>query len=429
MGFVSLREMLNLLETLTTSEIQTIIFAITILGILSYTLGQVFSLLRLPNVIGEILGGIILGPSVLGIIAPDLQQRLFFAFPEEGKIVFVFYWIGLILLMFISGFKTEISFEKKNRKLIIVLLVGSSLIPLIIGFIISPFFASYFINSTADLMSFKILFSIGIAITSIPVISKIFIDLNIIDTRFAGVALSSATIEDLIEWFILSVVMEVSTKDSTFQEVLLVLGLTIIAFIFSLYVLPKVMGKIEKENKYLEALPFLFCLLYVSCMSLFKINIIYSAMLAGFILKRTKISTVRVMIEEKIQPFALTFFIPVYFALVGIRIDIINDFNIIRFVLFFVLSSVIQMGSIILTFITLKVRKEAIWNFAIAMNARGGPGIVLASVGYEFGIINAEFFTTLILTSILTSLVSGWWLRIQTEKCEECFEKIYQTDK
>lgn len=417
-----------MLETLTTSEIQTIIFAITILGIISYSLGKVFSLLRLPNVIGEILGGIILGPTVLGIIAPDLQKSLFFAFPEEGKVVFTFYWIGLILLMFISGFKTEISFKKENRKLIIVLLLGSSFIPLVLGFIVSPLFSSYFINPSADLISFKILFSIGVAITSIPVISKIFIDLNIIDTRFAGVALSSATIEDLIEWIILSVVMQVSTENSTLQEALAIFGITILAFTFSFYVLPELLKKMEKYPRCLEAFPFLFCLLYVACMSLLKINIIYSAMLAGFILKRTKISIVNNMIENKIKPFALTFFIPIYFALVGIRIDIINEFNSMRFLLFFVISSIIQMGSIILTFTTLKVRKEAIWNFAIAMNARGGPGIVIASVGYEFGIINKEFFTILILTSILTSLVSGWFLRIQTEKCVESFEKIYQAD-
>ena len=84
------------------------------------------------------------------------------------------------------------------------------------------------------------------------------------------------------------------------------------------------------------------------------------------------------------------------------------------------------IGTVILLLVVTKLRKKVVWNFGITMNARGGPGIVLATTAYNYGIINVEFFTVLILTTMLSSLIAGYWLRGQQRKDETIFENLIE---
>jgi Kef-type K+ transport system membrane component KefB len=191
--------------------------------------------------------------------------------------------------------------------------------------------------------------------------------------------------------------------------------------------MPKILIKLKNKIVSNIYFPIAFCFVYIVILSFLNINIMYSAFLAGLILKRS-FKNANIEIMNNLKNVSLSFFIPLYFALVGLRVDLINNFNIIRFIQFFTIASVLEIGGIILILNILKVRKEAIINFSVAMSARGGPGIVLAMVGYEAGIINIEFFTVLILTSILSSLFAGAWLRFQTKKGKEIFSKVYKND-
>ena len=122
--------------------------------------------------------------------------------------------------------------------------------------------------------------------------------------------------------------------------------------------------------------------------------------------------------------FAFSFFVPIYFALVGIQINLIHDFSIVRFVLFFAIAFGLEaVGTLIMAqFTNLNTRTKI--NFAITMNARGGPGIVLATVAYSYKIISVEFFTVLILTTMLSSLIAGYWLRRQQKVDEKVFTEL-----
>lgn len=114
---------------------------------------------------------------------------------------------------------------------------------------------------------------------------------------------------------------------------------------------------------------------------------------------------------DKIKDFALNLFVPVYFALVGIQLDIVHNFSFIRFSLFFIIAFGLEfIGTAgIMCFTNLK--KKTVLSLGITMNARGGPGIVLATTSYAHNIINIEFFTVLILTTMLSSTIAGYWLR------------------
>ena len=135
----------------------------------------------------------------------------------------------------------------------------------------------------------------------------------------------------------------------------------------------------------------------------------YSSFIAGYLVKALVGESKEV---ESIKEFSMNLFVPVYFALVGIQLDVVNNFSLLRFIIFFIIAFGLEfIGTIIPLFFT-KLRKITIMSLGITMNARGGPGIVLATTAYAYNIINVEFFTVLILTTMLSSMIAGYWLRI-----------------
>lgn len=126
-----------------------------------------------------------------------------------------------------------------------------------------------------------------------------------------------------------------------------------------------------------------------------------------------------------LEKFAFSFFVPIYFALVGIQLNVIHNFSATRFFLFFAVAFGLEFFGTWIMLIASKLQNRTKMNFAITMNARGGPGIVLATVAYSYNIINVEFFTVLILTTMLSSMIAGYWLRYQQQKDESVFNSFY----
>src|SRR3989338_6327328 len=171
--------------TIENLELARFFLAISLLLASAHFFGYIFTKFRLPKVVGEIFGGLLLGPTFLGFFAPEFYNRIFLA---EGKLLAIVYWFGLVLLMFTSGFELERKFNKYDKKTIIWLVIGSTVFPLLFGWLAASFFdLSKLIGSANNVLALKLIIVVSIAVTSIPVLSKIFIDLNIIKTRFAKI--------------------------------------------------------------------------------------------------------------------------------------------------------------------------------------------------------------------------------------------------
>ena len=112
-----------------------------------------------------------------------------------------------------------------------------------------------------------------------------------------------------------------------------------------------------------------------------------------------------------IKKVAFALFIPVYFALVGIKLDVVHNFSVSGFLFFFIVVFGLEFIGTVGTMWFSKLKKKTIISLGITMNARGGPGIVLATTAYSFSIINLEFYTVLIITTMLSSAIAGYWLR------------------
>ena len=422
-----------ILTTLTDQEITMTLTALASLLAGAFVVGKIFEKIQAPKVVGEIIGGILFGGTFLGEVMPELMSGIFNSFSEEGKVLNIFYQLGLSFLMFSSGYNTKIDLQKKNANIFVSLFIGATIIPMLAGLPFVGPFAPYFIGKAGNHAAFVLVFIIGVAITSIPVISKIFFDMGIINTRFANVVLTASTLQDLCLWILLNTAIDIAqSQELNVASMCVVILLTLALFLIIHFIGRKLETvDIRISNSSFMQLCFICLFGIVAALSILKINIMYSAFLTGYIIR--SITNKDKNAEEKVKcitEFSFAFFIPVYFALVGIQLNLLHNFSLVRFLLFFMLAFVLEwIGTVFLLLTTTKLKKKVIWNFGITMNARGGPGIVLATVAYNYGIINIEFFTVLILTTMLSSLIAGYWLRRQQKKDETIFDNLTEGEE
>ena len=278
--------------TLSNLELTRFFFAIVLLLISAHTFGYIFQKCQMPKVIGEIVGGIVLGPTLLGHFFPEIHNWIFNGFESEGKLLSLIYWFGLVFLMFISGFEVQKSIGREDRKTIFALLLGSTAIPFIAGWLAPNFYDfSPYLGAKGNSIAFNIVVAIAVAITSIPVISKIFIDLGIINTRFAKIVLSTATIQDVILWVALAIATGMVSSEiiSTYDIILTVLA-PVAFFGFALWIMPGLI-RISNDLKInflikssVSGYALFICFIFAAIASILNVNVVFGAFLAGIII-------------------------------------------------------------------------------------------------------------------------------------------------
>jgi Kef-type K+ transport system membrane component KefB len=277
----------------------------------------------------------------------------------------------------------------------------------------------WFMGFKQNRTSLVLVMGIAVAVTSIPVISRIFLDLKILHTRFARLVLGVAVLEDIGLWAVLAVATALAGAAGAPKQAIAVhIAFTLLYFALGLTLAPRAVKWISKSRFNLLAnnSPVTFTLLivfsYVAVAGLLNVNLVFAAFLAGFAVSRKRLGDAL----ENISRFSFALFIPVYFALVGYRLIFGKSFSVTMLFAFLAGACVLKLISVALGARLAGFRGLDVVNLAVATNARGGPGIVLASVAYEAGIISAAFYTTLVLVAVLTSQAAGAWLEFVLRK-------------
>lgn len=396
------------------SELSQFLLSVALLLCAALAGGHLFTRFGMPRVVGEICGGLFLGPSVLGLVAPSLQLWLFQGFTDQAVVLSVFYWLGMIMLMFTAGFSITPKLGARDRVLVLALVAGGLGPPFVAGWLAAPWLSN---SAAADPLAFTLVVAIATSVTSIPVISRIFIDLDMMKSNFAKLTLVAAAAQDLVLWVMLAVATAVQQEAHVaIADIGGVVGATLIFAVASVLFLPALLRSVgratisEASEPMLMSYLLLFCLGLVAIASLFEINLIFGALLAGLVIGRFQ-STQLAATRRRISDLAIWFFVPIYFALVGLKLDLPGDFSLMPVVGFILLSSLVKIASVALAARLVRTSTSRALDFGITMNARGGPGIVLASVAHATGIIDDSLFVAFVLASVFTSLVTGSWLR------------------
>ncbi len=361
------------------------------------------------------MAGVVLGPALLGRL--QFGAWLTEATKHQGNVLNFVYWMGLLLLMFLSGAETRQLFGREERREVAWLAIVGTGIPFVLALALGPWLIRPVLaGPNGNRVSLIIILAVGVAVTSVPVVSKIFADLKILHTRFARLVLGVAVLEDIVLWLALAVATTLAgTAALNPRQMSFHLISTVGFFVLGLTIVPRIIKRINKArfNVLAKHAPVTYAiavlLAYCVVAGALDVSLVFAAFLAGFAVVHKK----RKLFQEALEAIgkvSFAFFIPVYFAIVGLKLDLIRGLSLWMLVAFIAGSCAVKIVSVSLAGRFAGFRGLDLLNLAITTNARGGPGIVLASVAFDAGIISPKFYTTLVVAAVLTSQVAGAWL-------------------
>ena len=388
-------------------DLALILGNLLIIIIVARLAAELAELIKIPAVLGEIIAGIIIGPSALGLIDPIKNL-------DVANMVLLLGEIGVILLLFQVGLEMDLGeMAKVGKPALLVALIGV-LVPFAAGFGVACAFGE----------SGKISLFIGAALTatSVGITARVLGDLRALALRESRIVLGAAVADDVLGLIILTVVVKVVTEGSisasvVFETIGLALGFLVITGLLAIYVIPKAFTRIDrvaKSSTTIVAVSFALMLAFSLLANQAKLAFIIGAFMAGLAVGR---SQQHERIAEGLNPLG-HIFIPVFFASIGINADLDAMFQPSVLALATVLTVVAIIGKLVAGFGIGRSPGDKLL-IGIGMIPRGEVGLIFASIGLSKGILDDELYGALLLMVLVTTLITPPLLRLKLAKRQE----------
>ncbi len=391
--------------------------AILILQILSIILiarlfGWMMTKIGQPTVIGEIIAGIVLGPSLLGLFFPQFSS---FLFPPESLVNLQFLsQIGLILFMFIIGMELDIGILKKSANDAIVVSHASIIFPYFLGVTLAYFLYQDFAPDNISFTAFALFIGIAMSITAFPVLARIVQERNLTKDHLGILAITCAAVDDVTAWSLLAVVIAI-VKAGDITGALFTILFSVLYIMFMLLIVKRLLNKIaqthftrETVNKPVLAILFGILLMSSYMTEVIGIHALFGAFMAGVIIPANQ--NFRRVLAEKIEDFSLVFLLPLFFVYTGLRtqIGLLNDPSL--WIVCLIIIAVAVTGKFIGSALAAKFVGQS-WRDSLVlgalMNTRGLMELVVLNIGYDLGVLTPEVFAMMVLMALITTFMTG----------------------
>lgn len=379
-------------------------------------LGYIFSRkLNQPSVMGEIVAGIMLGPSLLGHYFPEIMGVLFPVTSLPNLLTFS--QIGLVLFMFIIGMELDVKIVKNKAHSALIISHASIMFPFLLGMVLAYFFYRDYAPANINFLSFSLFLGIAMSITAFPVLARILQERNLTRTPLGAMVLTCAAADDMTAWILLAIIVTIA-KAGNFGSAIFTIGLSftyILGMIFLVAPFLKRLGTIyiSRENLTRSAVAMILLILFGSAFvtELIGIHALFGAFLAGVVMPTE--GNLKKLIAEKIEDLAVILFLPIFFVITGLRTEItlLNEPKLWGVLGLVILVAVVGkfLGSAVAARISGSSWEDSL-SIGALMNTRGLMELVVLNIGYDLGILSPEIFAVFVLMALVTTLSTGPFL-------------------
>lgn len=387
--------------------------------------GQLMRKVHQPAVLGELIGGIVLGPTVFGFLFPGLSAWLFPAHPEIIHARDNVIRIGILFFMFVAGLEVDLAQLRQRKESILLVSVLGCLLPFGLGIasiLLFPDFWNY--PTQGSRFNFMLFIGIALSISALPVITRILMDLRLLQHPVGSIVITAAALNDLVGWALFALLFSNLGTASLEANLVRTFGLMAI-FTVSVLVIGRWLGQsmfrwarttLAWPSGFLS-LSAVFIFTSAAFAESMSIHAIFGAFLIGValfpIFEHEEVSQVK----EIIHQFALSLFAPLYFVSVGLKVNFIAYFDWQLVVVILLLATVGKIsGAALGAWLSGMKRRESL-AVGVAMNARGAMEMILATLALEAGLIGPRVFVALVTMALVTSMLSGpglqWLLQLR----------------
>lgn len=374
--------------------------------------GFLFKKIGQPAVIGEIVAGIVLGPSIIGSYFPEINHFLFPA-GSLGTLNFLSQ-IGLILFMFIIGMELDLKAIGKQAYGAVIISHASIIIPYTLGMVLAYFIYNKYAPEGITFLSFSLFMGIAMSITAFPVLARILQEKGLTRSKLGAMALTCAAADDLTAWCILAAVIAL-VKSGSSVSVLYTIALAVAYVILMLKVVRPALEKAEAiyaghERKRTAIIAMFFIMLIISSYitSVIGIHSLFGAFIAGVIMPSS--FSFRKIVIDKIEDVSIVLLLPLFFVITGLRtqIGLLNQGHLwvtFGWVLLVAVSGKFG-GSAIAARMVGQSWKDSL-SIGVLMNTRGLMQLIVLNIGYDLGILTPEIFAMMVLMALVTTFMTG----------------------
>lgn len=373
-----------------------------------------------PRVVGELLAGVLLGPSLFGKVAPDAFYWLFPPSQRQAGLLLGLAWVGIVFLLGVSGTEVDMSVIKSFGRAAWTTSAGSLLVPLAFGGVIAMLVPTSFIGGEGTRTTFVAFFAVAFAISSLPVAARVLSDLGFVTRPFAQLSLGVATANDIVGWLLLGVVISM-VGEGTFSPRPLLIAIAVIAAVcgvvlrFGPAALDRLTDAVHRRDggPAAEASVSIIAIIAIGTIThAVGVEAVIGAFIAGIALGGSKLAHSSGF--RSIETTTNAFFAPLFFAIAGIRVDLseLASVNVASWAIAVTVAATIAktLGSYIGARAGRIDRRNSL-AVGFTLNARGALEIVVATVGLTLGIIGTTAYTIIVVMALLTTALTAPLLR------------------
>lgn len=405
------------------SEHQLLVFwtQLLVLLLIARLLGQVMRRIGQPAVVGQLGAGLLLGPSVLGQVAPDVLSWLVPDDPLQSGMLFAVSWIGILLLLIETGFETDLALIRRLGKATALVSAGSIVLPLIAGLFVGAALPGVFRGELDDPTVFALFVGAALSISSLAVAGQVLSELRLMRRNFGQITLAAGMANDVVGWVILGIVAALAAAGEIAVGPLAVtvVGIAVLyggGLTFGQQVVDRVLREVRRRNVnqtgYITVVV-LIALVFGVATQVIGAEAVLGAFVAGIIIGRSKFQQPEA--RETLERITAGLFAPIFFATAGLRVDLglLADAQVFRWAIVVVAAATATkfVGAYLGAHLAGLPRREGVL-LGVGLNPRGTLEIVIATVGLSLGVFNPTSYTVILLMAILNSMAAPPLLRV-----------------
>jgi Kef-type K+ transport system membrane component KefB/nucleotide-binding universal stress UspA family protein len=413
------------------SEVQVLRFLIqfTLLFVIARALADAAKHLGQATVIGELLAGIVLGPTILGHFAPGLHAMIFPPDAIADHLLEAVAWIGVIMLLLYTGLETDLGILRRVGGAAVAVSLFGVIVPAATGFTLGWRLPAEYLAAPNERLIFSLFMAVAMSISAVPVIAKILIDLDLMRRDLGLLILGAGILDDTVGWLMLSIVAGLAAHGVLDMRTFASILFAVIAFVGFCYfvggnlivrIMRWVDDRARAEHAGMSAMVGIAMVCAIITQAI-GIHAVFGAFIAGVMLGRS--ARLRRSDRSELEAITIGVFAPVFFAYSGLKVDLfaLHGLGLLALVVGIAIAGKLIGCSTGALLFGLKPRESLA--VAIGMNARGGMEIIVALIGLSLGVLTQEMYAIIVMVAIITSLMTppllSWMLSGVEPKPEE----------
>ena len=409
---------------------------VTVLVVAARMGGELALRLRIPQVVGELVFGIMLGPSLFGALWPGGFRALFPADPTQRSLLEIVSWVGVIFLVLLTGLETRLSILRKAGKAVAAGWLGGFFLPLLVGFAFGLAIPSRLIPADVERPVFALFIATAMSISAIPVIARILMDLDLFRTRIGMVIVSTAVADDTVGWILLAVITGLVERHrldvATVATALLgTAAFLLFAFTVGQWLVNRTLRAAESFSMPFAKTTAVLVIVFVggAMTQAIHVHLVLGSFVAGILVFRSP-ARERGSVEP-LRTVGMSFFVPLFFAYTGIKVDLttLRGSTLAVAVLAVGLACISKfLGSVVGARLGGLSKWEALAAGA-GRNARGAMELVIAAIGLSIGVLSLPMYSIVVLIAVVTTLMAAPILRACVRRIPEDGTRVPGTEK